>query len=172
MSEELLAFKSHIAGKNADVLIFIDRIEWAKEGSIGGGRLALGAATAGLSLLKTGVRKKQQGSEVIPIKSISSVTSEKNGYRTKVSVICTGNTIDFRVSHDDAKQVKELITSLVLGNHPAQTSAQPTTAPPPPAAPAEPDVMEQIRKLGELKDAGLLTEEEFTSKKAELLSRL
>jgi hypothetical protein len=30
----------------------------------------------------------------------------------------------------------------------------------------------QLRKLGELRDEGLLTEEEFSAKKAELLNRL
>ena len=35
-----------------------------------------------------------------------------------------------------------------------------------------PDIVEQIRKLGELRDAGLLTKEEFETKKAELLSRI
>jgi uncharacterized membrane protein YeaQ/YmgE (transglycosylase-associated protein family) len=34
------------------------------------------------------------------------------------------------------------------------------------------DVTEQIRKLGELRDQGVLTNEEFDAKKAELLSRL
>lgn len=40
------------------------------------------------------------------------------------------------------------------------------------AASADGDVMEQIRRLSELHQAGILTDEEFTSKKAELLSRL
>jgi hypothetical protein len=35
-----------------------------------------------------------------------------------------------------------------------------------------PDLMEQLRQLGQLRDAGILTEEEFTSKKAEILLRL
>lgn len=34
------------------------------------------------------------------------------------------------------------------------------------------DPFEQLRKLGELRDAGILTEAEFASKKAEILSRL
>jgi hypothetical protein len=34
------------------------------------------------------------------------------------------------------------------------------------------DVAEQIEKLGRLRDQGLLTDEEFQSKKEELLSRL
>ena len=37
---------------------------------------------------------------------------------------------------------------------------------------AHDQVMDQIRKLGELRDEGVLTDEEFESKKAELLSRL
>jgi hypothetical protein len=32
--------------------------------------------------------------------------------------------------------------------------------------------MEQLKKLAELRDAGILTAEEFDAKKAELLSRL
>ena len=34
------------------------------------------------------------------------------------------------------------------------------------------DITEQIRKLGELKDSGILTEEEFAAKKQELLSKI
>jgi hypothetical protein len=39
-------------------------------------------------------------------------------------------------------------------------------------APAEPDAVDLLRKLGDLRDAGVLTEEEFTAKKAELLRRI
>ena len=31
--------------------------------------------------------------------------------------------------------------------------------------------MEQLRKLGELRDAGILTDEEFAAKKADIVSR-
>lgn len=40
------------------------------------------------------------------------------------------------------------------------------------APPAAPDPMEQLRKLAELRDAGILTEEEFTAKKADILGRM
>lgn len=39
-------------------------------------------------------------------------------------------------------------------------------------APAAPDVASQIQQLGQLRDQGLLTDEEFDAKKAELLGRL
>lgn len=42
----------------------------------------------------------------------------------------------------------------------------------PPVPPAAADPMEQLRRLGELRDAGVLTEPEFAAKKAELLARL
>jgi uncharacterized membrane protein YeaQ/YmgE (transglycosylase-associated protein family) len=41
-----------------------------------------------------------------------------------------------------------------------------------PQTPSHDQVTEQIRKLGELRDEGVLTNEEFEAKKAELLSRL
>jgi hypothetical protein len=42
-------------------------------------------------------------------------------------------------------------------------------APPPAPAAPQTDLVEQLRKLGELRDAGILTEEEFTAQKAKLL---
>lgn len=48
----------------------------------------------------------------------------------------------------------------------------PAPAPVAPAAPAEDDPMAMLKKLGDLRDAGILTDEEFAAKKAEILSRL
>ena len=44
--------------------------------------------------------------------------------------------------------------------------------PTPPAVAAGSDPTQMIRKLGELRDAGLVTEEEFQAKKAQLLDRI
>ena len=46
------------------------------------------------------------------------------------------------------------------------------TAPAATAAVEGPSIIEQIRQLGELHAAGILTDDEFSAKKAELLSRL
>lgn len=59
----------------------------------------------------------------------------------------------------------------------AAAAAQAAPPPPPPAAPAPAppaggltdDVVQQLRSLGELRDAGVLTEEEFAAKKAKIL---
>jgi len=47
----------------------------------------------------------------------------------------------------------------------------PAQAPPPPAAPAgETDTLSQLKELGELKAAGVLTEAEFEAQKAKILA--
>jgi hypothetical protein len=52
----------------------------------------------------------------------------------------------------------------------AQSRNMPVAVPVPPAQ--APDLMDQLKKLGELRDAGVLTNEEFEAKKSDLLSRL
>lgn len=37
---------------------------------------------------------------------------------------------------------------------------------------AQPDIVEQLTKLASLRDAGIITEEDFAAKKVELLARL
>ena len=89
------------------------------------------------------------------------------------------------------KEFQHLATVLsdrrIGGDVPIPSSAAPPAAAPPAtsgivgqitklAAPAlggqQPDVMEQLAKLGALRDQGVLTEEEFAAKKAEMLGRL
>jgi hypothetical protein len=67
---------------------------------------------------------------------------------------------------------------------PAPPAPAPPPAPPPPAAPAaaapnpttgagaESDIFAKIERLAELKQKGIVSEEEFNTKKAELMSRL
>jgi hypothetical protein len=50
-----------------------------------------------------------------------------------------------------------------------QQQAYAPPPPPPPQAPAQADVLSQLQQLGELKAAGVLTEEEFAAQKAKIL---
>jgi hypothetical protein len=50
-----------------------------------------------------------------------------------------------------------------------QQPAEPQYAPPPPAAAPAPDPIEQLKQLGELRQQGILTEEEFAAQKAKIL---
>jgi hypothetical protein len=171
MDDPLLEFKSHIEGKNADVAIFTDRVEWAQEGRLTLTRMTGKALSAGkLSARRGG------SSEVIPVKSISSVTVERDGFRQAVRVICSGNAIDFRVGRGDADAIKALLTELMLGKHPSQGAAASAAPPPPaPAAPPAPSsapavsITDELAKLAALRDSGVLTEDEFAAQKAKLL---
>ncbi len=55
-----------------------------------------------------------------------------------------------------------------------QEEAQQAQQAPPPAAPAAPSggesMLDQLKQLGELKEQGILTEEEFAAQKAKLLA--
>ncbi|MFC0449464.1 SHOCT domain-containing protein [Rhodococcus jostii] len=57
---------------------------------------------------------------------------------------------------------------------PQQEAAPPPPPPPPPAQPAAPsggmDRIAALKQLGELRDQGVLTEEEFSSEKARILA--
>jgi alkylated DNA repair dioxygenase AlkB len=52
----------------------------------------------------------------------------------------------------------------------ASQEAYPEQAPPQPAAPSTDDKLAQLKELGELKTAGVLTEAEFEAQKAKILA--
>ena len=51
-----------------------------------------------------------------------------------------------------------------------QDEQQYEEAPPQQAAPAQPDKLEQLKQLGELKQSGVLTDAEFEAQKAKILA--
>lgn len=96
MTAALMEFTSHVAGKNAQVAIYDDRIEWTTPG-------------------KLTITGRRPSSEMIPVRAITSVTTRKDGLRNHaVSIVTAGNTIDMRVSKAEAEQVKATITRLML----------------------------------------------------------
>lgn len=105
----LMTFTSHIRGKNATVEIHEDRIEWEQKGRITATR-AMGGA------LLTGSLRKGGGTEMIPMKAITAVTTKKDGFHWAVSIIAPGNTVDMRVSKAEAEQIKQTVQGLMLAH--------------------------------------------------------
>jgi len=139
---------SHEAGRNAHVSLFSDRIEREKPRGL------------------FSVSSAAQDHEVIPIRSVTSVNIKKDGLTlSKVTVKSGGGEIPFRFRHEDAQSFRSAIMPLVIAAGQPQSQAVP-------APTAEPDVADQITKLAELRDAGIVSEEEFQTKKAELLKRM
>jgi membrane protease subunit (stomatin/prohibitin family) len=60
----------------------------------------------------------------------------------------------------------------VLLNNMMQQSAQPQQPQAAPAAESKQSLLDTLKQLGELKTAGILTEEEFNQKKTEILKKL
>jgi hypothetical protein len=111
----VLEFMSHIEGKNAKVRVYPDRIEWDRARGISGGKITAGILTGGLSVLATGVKNGKAASDMIPMKHVTGVTTQRDGLiNSKVIVITSGNQIAFRVSHADAAKVKEVLSRLIL----------------------------------------------------------
>ena len=116
MSELLFHTKSRISGKNADVRIYDNRVEWAREAH---GKawnitaLAIAFCTVGISLIWFRPQFVTNATEVIPAAKISSIQTIKEGpINTKVSVITSGATIDFRTGHANAESIKSTLTGL------------------------------------------------------------
>lgn len=61
-----------------------------------------------------------------------------------------------------------LVGAAIANSNNRKRAAQQPAAAPAPAAPVE-DSIEQIKKLAELRDAGILTDAEFEAKKKQLL---
>lgn len=147
---------SHESGRNAVVTLYADRIERYKATS----------KTSLTGMLTGG----PEDVEVIPTKSVSSVQVHRGPWYHDVTIYCSGNTIVLSVDAADAEQLRTLVTDQILKG---SSAAPPQPAPPPaPAGPTGDEVLEQIRKLGELRDAGILTQDEFDTKKADLLGRI
>lgn len=114
----LMQFTSHIAGKNAQVAIYPTHVEWTRSGAFGALQAGAAVATMGVSLATKSGRggSRGAGTEMIPIKSISSVTTKKDGLMNwAVSIIASGNSIDMRVSKVEAEQIRALLLQLMVG---------------------------------------------------------
>lgn len=87
----------------------------------------------------------------------------------------TGESIDISISGRSA-QIRQVAhgraETFLAAFRAVRSAAARADAPAAQQVGAGPDLADQIRKLSELRDAGILTEEEFTAKKAELLSRM
>ena len=99
----LMEFVSNIDGKNATVCIYNDRVEYLREVGVSAGKITAGVLTGGMSLAVTGVGKgaygaggsRKHGSEVIPIKAVTSVSTRRDGLiNTVISIATAGGVIN------------------------------------------------------------------------------
>lgn len=114
---------------------------------------------------KTGTwTKKGRGVEIIAISKVTSIEVRKTGMLNYALVFhSSGNDLEYYDMREVCEHGRGLVTGLMA-------TLDTTSAP---AAPAPADgPLDQLKKLGELHAAGVLTDDEFNAKKAELLNRM
>jgi len=154
----VMKFTSYtVGGSTTTVFIYPDRIEWSRRGLKPPGGLTGAVLTAGLTLALPGRRD----TNMLPIRMIQGVTTHRAGLSfTTVRVASAGDVTEFKVTKRLAEEIKA--TLLHLMNPPAPVVTR--------APAAAPSVADELRKLADLRDAGVLTEAEFQAQKSRLVS--
>ena len=88
--------------------------------------------------------------------------------RTAV-VAGTATAVSGRVQRRQAEKFAGRDAQIAADREQAYNDQQQAAAPPPPAAPAA-DPIQKLKDLADLKDQGVLTEEEFAAQKAKILA--
>ena len=99
--------------------------------------------------------------ESFPYAHISSFEQGKNMMGHTVTFFASGNRVSMQWIKDGMDAFTETVRHQMSTGHEA-----------PQPQPASVDVFERLRRLGELRDAGVVTPVEFEAKKAELLARM
>ncbi len=143
-----------------------ERVDMITGGAYGPGTGIVVLTDRRLLFLKDGRLSKT--SEDFPLSKISSVQCSTGMMLGKITVFASGNKAEIsNVQKLDGKAITDAVRSRLADPQPL--AAQQSASPPPVV---EPDVYAQLTKLGELRDAGVLTDDEFQTKKADLLGRL
>jgi len=112
--------------------------------------------------------EKSLGSESLEEFATASITSIEVGKKVtgeRLVIHASGNRAE--ISHVMHGQADDLARAFRAWKSRVATAATPTAAPG-----IQPNVLDQVRQLGDLRDAGVITTDEFEAKKADLLRRL
>jgi hypothetical protein len=171
----VMQFRCHLAGNNVRVVIYPDRIEWQRVSLKPPGGMTGVLLSGGISLALPG----RKDSNMIPLRMIQGVTTHRSGLSyTLVKVATAGDVTEFKVTRRQADEIKATLLRLMQGPvvapSPYQPAApppfQPVASPPLPPPPAAPlSVADELRKLAQLRDEELISDQEFAVQRAKLL---
>jgi hypothetical protein len=105
--------------------------------------------------------------ESYPYGNISSLEQGKTMMGGTLKFFASGNTASMKWIDVKKHHLGEFMTIVQSQMNAAKSAATPTQSDGP-----QLDIAEQIRKLADLRDAGILSDQEFSAKKTELLGRL
>lgn len=156
-----------------------ERVQRMTSGTYSGGMGLVVLTDRRLIFLKDGWMS--QTSEDFPLERVSSIQWSAGLIHGTIIVFASGNKAEITaVPKPDGKEIVDLIRARLTGQAAGPQSGVSMPTPPaqvspasPPQSAADPDqIFRQLRQLGELRESGVLTAEEFDAKKAELLTRL
>jgi hypothetical protein len=156
----------------ADHLWHDEQVSLITGGTYGPGTGIVVLTDRRLFFLKDGLMSKT--SEDFPLDKISSVQWSTGMLLGKITVFASGNKAEItNVQKADGKAITDAVRArLAGGSSSKEAPPAPAPAPAPPTVAATDDVYERLKKLGDLRDAGILTDEEFAAKKQVLLEQL
>ena len=99
--------------------------------------------------------------ESFPFEKISSIENFKEFHGLGITINSSGNSLKFKWIKKDQGDVPAFVEYVNSNIGQSQNDQI-----------AQDDIPSQIKKLSDLKDQGILTDDEFSAKKAELLSRM
>jgi ribosomal protein L12E/L44/L45/RPP1/RPP2 len=103
----------------------------------------------------------------VAIDKINDVTVKTGLVLGTITIDSLHEIIEVTVNKLEARSISERLHSVIIQ---AKSMASSPTAPPSSTAPAQPtNIVQQLKELKELVDMGILTEEEFSAKKKQLL---
>lgn len=139
----LLIDDSFDDGSYEYLLVFSDRVEYLSTGKV------------------STITRKGKSSEIIPISKISSIQSHRKVLWEVVEIGTTGTKIEFKSTFVMAPKIKQLVLELMSGQEGSRTEGD-----------LSDDIATKIKKLADLHQAGIITDDEFQSKKTDLLNRM
>lgn len=138
-----------------------EQVAWLAAGMYGGGMGLLALTDRRLFFLKDGMMS--QTSEDFPLDRISSIQWSSGMLQGKIQVFVSGNKTEItNVAKVEGKAIVDSVRDSI-------TSGSVAAAPPAPAPQGQSSDLEQLTKLAELHKLGILTDEEFAAKKAQIL---
>jgi len=162
-----------------------EQVRAMSSGTYGPGNGLIVLTDRRLLFVKDGMMHK--ATEDFPLEKVSSVKWSSGLMMGSITVFASGNKAEIKnVNKDDGKMITDAVRAVISGQTPPVQATTPLPgAPtaPDPGSPSsvgtmpqdredQPDVYERLRKLTELRNAGMVTQEEFDAKKAELLSQM
>jgi hypothetical protein len=140
-----------------------EQVERMVKGTYGRGTGLLVLTDRRLLFLKEGMTKQ---TEDFPLEKVSSVQWSSGLTLGTITIFASANKAEIKnVNKDAGKEMTDHVRHRL-------SEPKPSTAPTGDQTAVAVDIPDQIRKLGELRDSGMMTPEEFEAKKAELLARM